>query len=79
MDGLRADAAHALVVGAAPGNPARTDVRRYTLDFLGMISEQEEREMERERRKAERTWVSHGGQPAGLLTSYSRRSNWKPR
>jgi hypothetical protein len=29
-------------------------VRRYTLDFLGMISEQEEREMERERRKAER-------------------------
>lgn len=29
-------------------------VRRYTLDFLGMISEQEEREAERERRKSER-------------------------
>lgn len=30
-------------------------VRRYCLDFLGMISEHEEREMERERRKAERS------------------------
>lgn len=29
-------------------------VRRYCLDFLGMIAEQEEREMERERRRAER-------------------------
>jgi hypothetical protein len=29
-------------------------VRRYALDFLGMIAEQEERETERERRKADR-------------------------
>ncbi|MDI5965717.1 hypothetical protein [Streptantibioticus silvisoli] len=29
-------------------------VRRYVLDFLGIIAEHEERESERERRKAER-------------------------
>lgn len=29
-------------------------VRRYTLDFLGMIDIHEERETERERRKADR-------------------------
>ncbi|MGW2520437.1 hypothetical protein ACWC09_26180 [Streptomyces sp. NPDC001617] len=29
-------------------------VRRYTLDFLGMIAAHEERESERERRRAER-------------------------
>lgn len=29
-------------------------VRRYCVDFLGMINEQEERQMERERRKADR-------------------------
>lgn len=29
-------------------------VRRYTLDFLGMIAKQEERESERARRKAQR-------------------------
>lgn len=29
-------------------------VRRYALDFLGMIAEHEERESERERRRAER-------------------------
>ena len=29
-------------------------VRRYCLDFLGMVAEHEEREMERERRKADR-------------------------
>lgn len=29
-------------------------VRRYSLDFLGMIAEQEEREAERERRKVDR-------------------------
>jgi hypothetical protein len=29
-------------------------VRRYCLDFLGMISEHEERETEREQRKAQR-------------------------
>lgn len=29
-------------------------VRRYTLDFLGMVSKHEEREAEREQRKAER-------------------------
>lgn len=29
-------------------------VRRYTLDFLGMIATQEERDAERDRRKAER-------------------------
>ncbi|WP_189764627.1 hypothetical protein [Streptomyces xanthochromogenes] len=29
-------------------------VRRYTLDFLGMISEQEEKESQRARSKAER-------------------------
>lgn len=29
-------------------------VRRYCLDFLSMMSEHEEREMDRERRRAER-------------------------
>lgn len=33
-----------------------TYVRRYCIDFLGMIAEQEERETERERRKAERQY-----------------------
>lgn len=31
-----------------------TYVRRYTIDFLGMLAEHEERQSERERRRAER-------------------------